>query len=641
MKKTKSSAPSVLAPVALDVEIVGDVNVGSTVRGFYTYDSQGGDPEGLSLFYWHINGERLTDEGQLDFKLQSADADKQLQFSVIPVNSVGEQGPEVFSKAYLISSGFQGISDEENEWCYLKQRGNFSFHIPEPSDRIFVSTGGVFALLHPPTGDIHLEGQTGWGLPVPPEIINFLKNNKAVKLFSSEVSFAALVPVATSNQLLCWGNTVPANLPPLQGVKSVYSTRSAFAFIYENPADGENRIGAIGLLNNPAATVPDDIQLALWFDPPAAIYTADDAFAVRTERGKVYAWGQPNNGGSIPADVRAQLDNMFITRIVASAVSFCAIDEFGDIAVWGQATGGGTIPPDRLQRILDDGGVQSVIAATAAFCAITRDKRRAVSWGRAVEGGDMHASAQALATRGNIVICKAARWAFIMANESGQAQAWGAPLYGGAPLPAKAKREYKAALQAAQPSPGYPPRKGDKNNVQRRRRNVSSRVNTNDGYLNLYANDVSFFLLGRYHDGRTKSIVLTGYATHGGTMNTALYQTLMASLIRDVYCTNGAYGVITTQGGTEGAVSVWGATLAMEDAGEIPPELAEFLRSGVVELYSIKRFPYVTRPVPPPPPPPPPRPEPIDPSFAARRTDGTYVLWGGNVDNQHYDPSAK
>lgn len=99
--------------------------------------------------------------------------------------------------------------------------------------------------------------------------------------------------------------------------------------------------------------------------------------------------------------------------------------------------------------------------------------------------------------------------------------------------------------------------------------------------------------------------------------------------------TNGAYGVITTQGGTDGAVSVWGATLRMEDAGEIPPELAEYLRSNVTELYSIKRFPYVVLP-----PPPPPIPPHTDPSFAARRTDGTYVLWGGNVRNQYFDPRA-
>jgi hypothetical protein len=104
----------------------------------------------------------------------------------------------------------------------------------------------------------------------------------------------------------------------------------------------------------------------------------------------------------------------------------------------------------------------------------------------------------------------------------------------------------------------------------------------------------------------------------------------MASRITGVYCTNGAYGVVATQGSVYGAVIVWGATLAMEDAGEIPPELAQYLSDEVVELYSIKRYPFYQAP--------PPNPPPIDPSFAARRQDGSYVLWGGNVKNQYYKP---
>ncbi|WKV98850.1 hypothetical protein PYV50_12750 [Pseudomonas sp. H22_DOA] len=81
-------------------------------------------------------------------------------------------------------------------------------------------------------------------------------------------------------------------------------------------------------------------------------------------------------------------------------------------------------------------------------------------------------------------------------------------------------------------------------------------------------------------------------------MSTGVRQSLMASKIGGVYCTNGAYGVIATQGPVYGAVIVWGATLAMEDAGEIPPELAPYLDHDVIELYSIKRFPYVTFPPP-------------------------------------------
>lgn len=631
MKKPKTHS---VKPEATHVQVVGDVLVGATVHGFYIYNSNVGSSEGLSRFYWYLNGQRLTDEGQLDIKLRAADGNKFLQFSVIPVSSDGQVGDEAFSPLYEIRSGFQNISDEENEWCYLKQRGNFSFHVPEPSDRLFVSTGGVFALLDPTSGDIHLKGQNGWGLPVPPEIISFLKNNKAVRLFSSERSFAALVPLGGTNQLLCWGGDIPATLPPLQGVRSVYSTRSAFAIIYSSPAPGANRIAAIGPVNNPVSTIPNAIQQSLLFDPPEAIYAADDAFAVRTQNGRVYAWGDPNKGGTIPADVRNQLASMFVTRIVATAISFCALTADGEFAVWGHATGGGTIPVEQLQRIIDDGGIESVIAATTAFCAITRGRHRAVSWGRVGEGGNMSAGAAALAARGNIILCTANRWAFLIANESGQAEAWGAIGFGGDPIPPQVKEQFKAAFNGSCATPGDPQRPSEKKEPQRQRKNVSSRAIIVDGHLSLYANDHSFFLLSLRDDGTTNAIVLHGLHTSGGEMSAALRQTLMASLIRDVYCTNGAYGVITTQGGTEGAVSVWGATLRMEDAGEIPAELAEYVRSDVVELYSIKRFPYVGNP-------PPPRPVHNDPSFAARRTDGTYVLWGGNVDNQYFDPHAE
>lgn len=632
---SNSRDPVQAMPIASELEIIGDVYINATVRGNYKYDSNGGSGEGLSRFYWHINGERLVEEGQLDIKLKISDAHKFLQLSVVPVASDGNEGVEAFSSNYEILAHFQGISEDENEWCYLKQRGNFSFHTPEPADRLFVSTGGVFALLHPSTGNVHLKGQVGWGLPVPPEIENFLKNNKAIKLFSSEFSFAALVEVGSTNQLLCWGATIPAALPSLRGVKSVYSTRNAFAIIYDNPLPGSDSIAAIGPANNPVSKVPEDIQRELWFDPPDAIYAADDAFAVRTRGGKVYAWGKPENGGLIPPAVRAQLNTMFITRIVATAISFCAISEEGDIAVWGHPTGGGTIPPDRLEQILNDGGVQSVIAATTVFCAITRSRRRAVSWGRPLEGGNMSPSAASLAIRGNIIICKAARWAFLMVNAAGEAEAWGDIRYGGAPLTEQEKREFSTILKGKNALPGYPQRNSLSRVTQKRHCNVSSRAIIVGGNVGLYSNDVSFFLLSRHDDGRTNAVVVTGLATHGGTMSQALRQTLMASLIRDVYCTNGAYGVIATQGGTDGAVLVWGATLAMEDAGEIPPELASYLSSGVTELYSIKRFPYVA--LPPDPPPIPPRP---DPSFAARRSDGTFVLWGGNVENQYFDPRA-
>ena len=86
MSNVKEKAVIRAVPSASDVEIVGDIFVGATVHGLYKYDANGASHEGLSRFYWHLNGERLSDEGQLDLKLRPSDDGKFLQFSVVPVD---------------------------------------------------------------------------------------------------------------------------------------------------------------------------------------------------------------------------------------------------------------------------------------------------------------------------------------------------------------------------------------------------------------------------------------------------------------------------------------------------------------------------------------------------------------------------
>ncbi|MNF26207.1 hypothetical protein D3C76_179600 [compost metagenome] len=600
-------------PIASNVAIIGRPVVGGSVRGSYRF-THNSHPESGSTYRWMVDNEQVGTS--LDLKLLNAYANRSLEFSVTPRAENGEVGFETFSAPVYMETGFQGISDEENSNSYLAQEGNFSFHVPEPRDRLFASTGGAFALIDGATQSIYVEGQNDWGANVPEPIKNFLVNNPGVVLYSTERDFGVLANIqgTPANQLLVWGNNMPAVLPTLRNIDSVYSNRSAFAFIYRNPTGADDRIGAVGRPNDPSATVPVAVLHELLHDAPAAIYATEDAFAVRTVSGKVHAWGNPRHGGEIPPHVRAILDGMIVERIIASAFVFCAIGSNGELATWGPAAEGGDIPADKLLQIISDGGAQTVVAATAAFCAITRNSQKAVSWGANDQGGTMSPSALQLAAGGDIRICKANRWAFTMINGRGQAEAWGAQLYGGASL----TREVKDQIETL-----FATFAVDQN----------GKTIIVPGALNLYQNDVSFFLLSRHPDGRTQAAIVWGFRTHGGELTPAQHQVLMASLIRDVYCTNGAFGVVHQQGSVEGAVTVWGATLAMEDAGEIPPELAQYLSSNVTELYSIKRYPFVQQP------PPPIRPPHIDPSFAARRDDGTYVLWGGNVHDQFYDPA--
>ncbi|MFK0087543.1 hypothetical protein ACIQUS_09610 [Pseudomonas sp. NPDC090755] len=601
-------------PIATDVTIIGRPIVGGSVRGSYRYSHTPHFESRLeagSIYRWTVDNEVVGTA--LDLKLVSDYANRTLRFSVIPRTAGGEVGLETFSAPVRMERGFQGISEEENSNSFLKQQGNFSFHVPEPADRIFASTGGAFAMIDGNTQSIYVEGQNDWGAAVPEPIKNFLVNNPGVVLYSTERDFGVLANIqgTPANQLLVWGSNMPTTLPPLRNIDAVYSNRNAFAFIYRNPTGAGPRIGAVGRVNDPSATVPPAILQALLFDAPKAIHATEDAFVVRTVSGKVYAWGNPRNGGSIAPNVQALLDGMVVEKIITGAFAVCAIGTNGELATWGSGPDGGDIPVDKYGEIIRDGGVETVIAATGAFCAITRRSRIAVSWGGPQVGGTMSPTAALLAAGGDIRICKANRWAFTMINGRGQAEAWGAPQYGGASLTQNVKNQIQSVFE------GFAVEQGKTIIVP--------------GALSLYYNDVSFFLLSRFPDGRTRAAIAWGSARHGGELPGPVQQVLMGSLVKDVYCTNGAYGAVLQQGDITGAVVVWGATLAMEDAGEIPPELAPYLSSNVTELYSIKRYPFWQNP--------PINPPHNDPSFAARRDDGTYVLWGGNVDNQFYDPA--
>jgi hypothetical protein len=544
---------------------------------------------------------------------------------------------------------FQDISDEENANSFMKQFGDFSFYSIEPSDRALVSSGGAFAIKDPDTRNILLIGlNNGYGATVPASALPHLVDyDPSTEIFSTERDFALLVPGDPGRRLVAWGADIPPGHDParLVNIRSVYANGSAFAFIHEQPTEEGHWLGAIG---NPAfgGQVPEALHLKLLADPPRAIYATFDAFAVLTRSGRVHAWGNPANGGSIDAAAQSMLDGMTVTRIIANMSAFCAIDDdYGLLAPWGNAAHGGAIPPDRLGAIVEDDGVKSVIAARAAFCAITRGRGKAVSWGLAAQGGDMSERAKQFAAYGNIVMCKAASWAFCMVNARGDAEAWGATGSGGSmPEAAGHEADMDALMTDSDAKPAIhgifreKMRKAgvdvdDEEAVEAAAAHLAAsmdRVGPSadivDGIVTVHANDASFFLTSQDDDGATKQVLAWGLSNGGGNLPQATRDALMDSRIKAVACTNGAYGVITDRGDAEGAVTVWGATLQQLDAGQIPripPTIAQKLAGGIVALYSIKR-----------PPPLNPASPSVRPAFAARHADGSYVLWGGSVENE-------
>lgn len=626
------------APSARDVMIVGEAIVGGTVVGSYRYLNDDENPESNSTLSWYVNGVPVQDTQH--FNIKSEHAGKNLIFSVTPRASSGEEGQEVLSAQKTVISGFQNISTEESEASFLKQRGNFSLYREEPSDRIFVSTGGAFAAIDPKTQKVFVEGEKAWGADVPPEMLTLFRNNPATRLFSTEKCFAALIDIdANHNRLLVWGPGIAANQGTFADVKAVYSNRTVFAFIYKNPQGPAHRIGAVAPTANSGngAVIPDTIQLELAFDPPKAIYATENAFAVLTESGKVHAWGNASNGGTINPLAKEQLRYMTVDRIVATDSAFCATDASGQIVTWGASDRGGTIPSTVLESILDDDGVNTVVANRASLLVVTRRRRKAYSFGRTGQGGDMSTAARDLAVRGNIVLCQSSNWAHTICNENGQFTAWGAAAHGGTPPTPQnewkpdpegdiselfERSGIKAELEAyfkTHPILSHP-----------QQRVTSSVTTTSGSTVDVHATDSSFFLYSQSTSGITEKVATWGQADAGGTMPAGVRQVLESSLIQSVHTTNGAYGVVVKQGTVEGAVVVWGVPLSRGDAGTIPPILEAPLRSGVSEIYSIKRWPQVN-----------PVTTPVDPSFAARIDDHTYGLWGGNVRDQLFDPSAQ
>lgn len=94
------------APYATDVTISGIKEVGKTLTGSYTYNDDEGDPESGTTFKWYrsdddtgTNRTEIAGATSQTYTLTSDDANKYIQFAVIPVN-VKATGAEVASLYY-------------------------------------------------------------------------------------------------------------------------------------------------------------------------------------------------------------------------------------------------------------------------------------------------------------------------------------------------------------------------------------------------------------------------------------------------------------------------------------------------------------------------------------------------------------
>lgn len=182
----------------------------------------------------------------------------------------------------------------------------------------------------------------------------------------------AFCGILQGGALVVWGDPEAGGLIPgaaayTTGVVEVAATSRAFCAL-----GGDGKI------------------LTAWGDPAAgakapqvggitALFGASRAFAALRSDGSVIAWGDPDKGGTVPADIAALKD---IVSVHPGGAAFAALRRDGSVVAWGDAGRGGTVPAQvaALTNIVD------VVGSGGAFGAVRAGEAGAVFWGSQEHG---------------------------------------------------------------------------------------------------------------------------------------------------------------------------------------------------------------------------------------------------------------
>gem|GEM_PF-1886711 len=111
--------PANTPPVASNVQISGDIQLGATVNGTYTYTDADGDAQGASEFRWLRGGSPINGATAQQYTIVAADVGNALQFEVTPVAQSGVlRGAPVLSAPANVDNEapvIQGQDDLETE----------------------------------------------------------------------------------------------------------------------------------------------------------------------------------------------------------------------------------------------------------------------------------------------------------------------------------------------------------------------------------------------------------------------------------------------------------------------------------------------------------------------------------------------
>lgn len=217
------------------------------------------------------------------------------------------------------------------------------------------------------------------------------ENHDFKKVTSMGCSFA----VRTDNSLYAWGGAefggqLKPDTAKRTDILNVMPSNMAGVLLGANAPYVEQWGESI----NGYFTLPDKIAA---MDNIVDLICNDNVRVVLTSDGKVYDWGNPEEGSLIPADILA-LDD--ITAVYVNSMSICALRSTGQIVAWGVAEAGGALPDD-IAALTD---IVRVYPGGVSYVAL-RANGSIVVWGEEEEYVNFPADIAALTNIVDVQFC--------------------------------------------------------------------------------------------------------------------------------------------------------------------------------------------------------------------------------------------
>lgn len=230
----------------------------------------------------------------------------------------------------------------------------------------------------------------------------------------------------TDNTLRAWGTAQYGGILPPE-VYSRSDILRSLAFPAAGLIQGQSAPYLIswGAQGEGSYQVPVNIQA---MDNIVQI-VGESSRAVLTRDGQVFAWGDTDEGGVVPADIAALSD---ITMLFGNDYSFTALRSNGQLVAWGLAENGGVLPDD-IAALTD---IVRVFPGSTNYVA-QRANGNIVAWGADSEAIVIPADIAAMT---NIVDVKPVstafgQYAFVALCDDGTVVSWGSDATGVVPVP--------------------------------------------------------------------------------------------------------------------------------------------------------------------------------------------------------------